>query len=214
MRSPEDLGRDYITASCIRVLRYGALLLGLLLPGFYVAMTVFHPEMIPLPLLRAMLESRETIPFSPTREVLGLLIAFELLQETGIHLPQTVGNAVSVIGGIVVGSAAVEASFISPAALIVVSLAGVCGFVLPNRDLADALRVWRFALAVLGAAAGVLGVTVGFLLLVIHLSGLESLGVPYLAPYSQGNSDILRPKLSDQKFRSPNFHPIDRRNQK
>ena len=214
MRSPEDLGRDYNTASCIRVLRYGALLLGLLLPGFYVAMTVFHPEMIPLPLLRAMLESRETIPFSPTMEVLGLLIAFELLQETGIHLPQTVGNAVSVIGGIVVGSAAVEASFISPAALIVVSLAGVCGFVLPNRDLADALRVWRFALAVLGAAAGVLGVTVGFLLLVTHLSGLESMGVPYLAPYSQGNSDILRPKLSDQKFRSPNFHPLDRRNQK
>ena len=102
MESPEDQSRDYLSASGIRILRYAALLLSLLLPGFYIALAVFHQEMIPLPLLRAMIESKQAVPFSTSVEVFGLLIAFELLQESGIHLPQAVGQSVSVIGGIVV----------------------------------------------------------------------------------------------------------------
>lgn len=193
MDSPEDLARDYVTASCIRVLRYGALLVSLLLPGFYLAMAMFHQAMIPLPLLRSIIESKKNVPFSTTLEVLGLLTAFELLQESGIHLPRAIGQSVSTIGGIVVGTAAVEAGLISPAALIAVSIAGVCGFVLPNRDLAEAVRVWRFVLAVLGSVAGLFGVTLGLLGLSIHLSGLNSLGVPYLAPFhAEGGNDVLR----------------------
>lgn len=196
MASPEDLSRDYVTASCIRVLRYGALLVSLLLPGFYLALTVFHPQMIPLTLLRAIIESKQEVPFATSIEVLGLLIAFELLQESGIHLPQAVGQSVSTVGGIVVGTAAVEAGMISPAALIIVSIAGVCGFVLPNRDLAEAVRVWRFGLAVLGAAAGLFGVTLGLICLSIHLSGLYSLGVPYLSPFQEtGGGSILRNRM-------------------
>ena len=200
MESQEDQSIDYISASCIRVLRYAALLLSLLLPGFFIALSAFHHEMIPLPLLRSIIESRQSVPFSTAVEVLGLLIAFELLQETGIHLPQAVGQSVSVIGGIVVGTAAVEAKLISPAALIAVSIAGVCGFVQPNRDLAEAVRVWRFLLAALGALAGLFGVTVGAIGLLIHLSGLTSLGRAYLAPFSEGEvPDILRSKLKNQK---------------
>ena len=215
MDSPEDRGRDYVSASCIRVLRYGALLISLLLPGFYIAMAVFHQEMIPLPLLRSIIESKENVPFSTVLEVLGLLAAFELLQESGIHLPQAVGQSVSIIGGIVVGTAAVEAGLISPAALIVVSIAGVCGFVLPNRDLANAIRVWRFAIAVLGAAAGLFGVTAGLIALTVHLAGLHCLDVPYLAPFHEtGDSTILRYRLALQKFRPLRLHPLDRRNQK
>ena len=215
MDSPEDRGRDYVSASCIRVLRYGALLISLLLPGFYIAMAVFHQEMIPLPLLRSIIESKENVPFSTVLEVLGLLAAFELLQESGIHLPQAVGQSVSIIGGIVVGTAAVEAGLISPAALIVVSIAGVCGFVLPNRDLANAIRVWRFAIAVLGAAAGLFGVTAGLIALTVHLAGLHCLDVPYLAPFHEtGDSSILRYRLALQKFRPLRLHPLDRRNQK
>ena len=214
MESQEDRSIDYISASCIRVLRYAALLLSLLLPGFFIALSAFHHEMIPFPLLQSIIESRQNVPFSTAVEVLGLLIAFELLQESGIHLPQAIGQSVSVIGGIVVGTAAVEAKLISPAALIAVSIAGVCGFVQPNRDLAEAVRVWRFLLAALGALGGLFGVTVGAIALLIHLSGLTSLERPYLAPFSEGKTPgILRNRLKDQKLRPGQFKSRDRRNQ-
>ena len=215
MSSPEDRGMDFLSASFVRLLRYGAMLLSLLLPGMYVALTAFHPQMIPLALLEAMIESRASVPFSTTAEVVGLLLAFELLQEAGIHLPQSIGQSVSIIGGIVVGTAAVEASLISPGALIVVSLAGVCGFSLPSRDFAQALRLWRMGLVVSSAIAGLFGTCVGLLLLLIHLSGLESLGVSYLAPFSGFEAgDLVRPRLAVEKFRPARLRTRDRRNQK
>ena len=210
MESPEDRGRDYIGASAVRLLRYLALLTGLLLPGIYIALATFHQAVIPLPLLLSIIESKQTVPFSTTAEVLGLLIAFELLQESGIHLPQAIGQSVSVIGGIVVGTAAVEAGLISPVALIMVSIAGVCGFVLPNRDLANAVRIWRFGIAVLSAFAGLYGTVAGLLILLIHLSGLKCLGIHYLSKTSR----ILRPRLIKEKYRDLKLKPEDRRNQR
>lgn len=215
MDSPEDRSRDYVLASCIRVLRYSALLISLLLPALYVAMAAFHQEMIPLPLLRSIIESKENVPFSSTMEVLGLLLAFELLQESGIHLPQAIGQSVSTIGGIVVGTAAVEAGIISPVALIVVSIGGVCGFVLPNRDLAEAIRVWRFGFCVTAAIAGLFGLALGIAVLAVHLSELTSMGVAYLAPFHEkGDKSILRPRLVFDKMRNLRLKPLDRRRQK
>lgn len=210
MESPEDRGRDYIGASAVRVLRYLALLVGLLLPGVYIALATYHQALFPLPLLRSIIESKGSVPFSTMAEVLGLLVAFELLQESGIHLPQAIGQSVSIIGGIVVGTAAVEAGIISPMALIAVSVAGVCGFVLPNRDLANALRIWRFGIGILAAIAGLYGVAAGLLILLIHLSGLECLGVNYLSRTGK----IFRRRLEKEKFRSEKLHPEDRRNQR
>ena len=216
MDSPEDRGRDFITASCIRVLRYLALLVNLLLPGIYIALACFEPHLIPLPMLRAIIESKASVPFSTTAEVLGLLMAFELLQEAGVHLPQAIGQSVSVIGGIVVGSAAVEAGLISPVALIVVSIAGVCGFVLPNRDLAEAIRVWRFVVAALAALAGFWGVLAAIGCLILHLKGIRSMGVPYLMPNrgAMEGGGIFRPLLKNSKLRNKWLNPRDRRNQK
>ena len=210
MESPEDRGRDYIGASAVKVLRYFALLVSLLLPGIYIALATFHQDVIPLPLLRSIIESKQSVPFSTMSEVLGFLIAFELLQESGIHLPQAVGQSVSVIGGIVVGTAAVDAGLISPVALIVVAIAGVCGFVLPNRDLANAVRVWRFIIAVVSSIGGIWGTAAGVIILAIHLLSLKSLGVNYLSP----TGSLFRGKLRNQKFRSKKLYPEDRRRQK
>ena len=215
MESPEDRGMDYVTASCVRVLRYAALLVTLLLPGLYVAAAAFHQEMIPTQLLLSIIESKQSVPFPTILEVLGLLISFELLQEAGLHLPQSIGQTVSIIGGLVVGTAAVEAKLISPAALIVVAAAGICGFTLPGKDFADAARIWRFVLAVCASLGGLFGLTAGVIALLIHLAGLTSCGRPYLAPFSRASAGqaILRRRLVTQKFRDKSLDVQDLRNQ-
>ena len=211
MDSPEDLARDYISASWVRLLRYGALVLGLLLPAIYIAMIEFHMDWIPQPLLGVIKQSKESVPFSSVWEVLGLLLAFELLQESGIHLPQSIGQSVSIIGGVVVGTAGVEAGLISPIALIVVSLAGVCGFVLPNRDLAAAIRFWRFILACAGAVAGLWTVAAGFAILLLHLSLQRSLGVRYIIP---AEPSFMRKRMVHNKMRDHRLKPEDKRRQR
>ena len=216
MRSPEDRATDFFSASMLRLLRYAALGVSLLLPALYAAMAMFHQQMLPTKLLLSIIESKQNVPFSTLLEVLGLLCAFELLQQAGLHLPQAVGTAVSIIGGLVVGTAAVDAKLVSPAALIVTASSGICGFTLPNRELSDAVRLWRFVLTVLAGLWGLFGVTVGLLLLLTELAGLESLGRSYLSPFGRAEvkGALVRPRLVRQKWRDGALKPMDDQNQR
>lgn len=216
MEAAEDRSTDYISASFTRILRYAAMVVTLLLPGLYVAMAAFHQQMLPTKLLLAIIESKQRVPFPTVLEVLGLLLAFELLQEAGLSLPQSISQSISVIGGLVVGTAAVEAKLVSPAALIVVSAAGICGFVLPGKELSDAIRIWRLLLTVAASLAGLYGLSLGGLLLLARLSRLESFGISYLAPFSslRGGHAIFRQRMVTEKHRDRMLHPLDERNQK
>ena len=214
MRSPEDKAQHYAVASFLKALRYLALLVALLLPALYVAMAMYHQEMIPLKLLLSVIESKSVVPFSTGVEIMGMLLAFELLQEAGFRLPNPVGETVSIIGALIVGQSAVEAKVVSPIAVIVVAAAGLAGYTTPNQDLSAALRLCRFLLVICALAAGVFGIMAGLVVIVWHLCGLESFGVSYLSPITDGgpwgffravfSAPLRRDKLRPEALNTPN----------
>ena len=219
LRASQDKSNNWLLASVLTVIRWCCLLATLFLPALYVAVVTFHQEMIPTRLALSIIAAKRDVPFVTIFEVLILLIAFEILQEAGLRLPQAIGQTVSIIGGLVVGTAAVEAKIVSPAVLIVVAIAGIAGYTMPSQELAGALRIWRFVLAALGSIAGLFGVVMGGAVLVGHLAGIESFGVPYLAPFADGEDQderdaLLRLPLKKDKLRPGFLHPPNRRNQR
>ena len=148
-----------------------------------------------------------------------MLFAFEVLQEAGLRLPSSIGQTVSILGGLVVGSAAVEAKIVSPAVLVVVAIAGICGYTMPSQDFAGALRLWRFGLAVAAGIAGLLGMILGVVALVIRLAQLESFGTPYLTPFASAagkqkeGHTVFRTPLRRAKLREAYLNTPNRRNQ-
>ncbi|MCD7945535.1 MAG: spore germination protein [Clostridiales bacterium] len=207
LKAPQDRSYHWLAATALRVLRYVCVVLTLLLPGFYIAVAEFHFELIPTSLALSIIASKQDVPFPTAFEVVGLLVAFEVLQEAGQRLPKTIGQTVSIIGGLVVGQAAVDAKIVSPVVVIVVAVAGVAGFTVPDQDFANALRLWRLLLALLAALAGLFGVTVGAALLIVHLAGLEDHGFPYLGPFGTPGRNaleggpILRRPVPEDKLR-------------
>ena len=139
LQAPQDKSSNWLLATVLTVLRYFCMLTTLLLPALYIAMVTFHQEMIPTRLALSIIAAKQNVPFRSAFEVIVLLIAFEILQEAGLRLPQSIGQTVSIIGGLVVGSAAVEAKIVSPAVLIVVAVAGIAGYTMPSQELGGAL---------------------------------------------------------------------------
>lgn len=199
MQSPEDYSENYIATSTIRTLRYVMMLVSLFLPAFYIAVVTFHNQMLPVQMILSIQQAKVNVPFPSWIEVLGLLLAFEVLIEAGLRLPKNVGQAMSIVGGLVVGQAAVSANIISPVVVIVVALTGIAGFTVPNTDLALAIRVIRFALAILASLAGFYGLAVGVTFMIIHLASLESYGMAYLSPFV----DVPALQIKDTLFRYP-----------
>ena len=184
MQSAEDYYERYPIVSLVRVFRWVSLFITLLVPSFYVAVTTFHSELIPTSLLLRMAAGREGIPFPAFVEALIMESAFEILREAGIRMPRPLGPAITIVGVLVIGDAAVRAGVVSPIMIIVVGITAIAAFAIPNYNLANALRLWRFPMLMLAGAFGLFGLTWGFLMILSHLLSMESFGVPYLIPFS------------------------------
>ncbi|MGI6686499.1 MAG: spore germination protein [Bacillota bacterium] len=182
LQTPEDYYMRPYQASALRILRLATLNIALLLPSFYIAITTFHQEMLPTPLLVSIAQAREGVPFPALVEALLMELAFEILREAGLRLPRPMGQAVSIIGGLVVGQAAVSAGLVSPAMLIVVALTAMASFSLPTAHATEAIRILRFPIMFLAATLGLFGVMAVLLVILIHLCSLRSFGAPYLSP--------------------------------
>ena len=218
-KTPQDKSQGWMVASALTVLRYLCMLTTLFLPAVYIAAVTFHPEMLPTQLAQSIIAAKQDVPFTTVFEVLIMLIAFEIIQEAGLRLPNSIGQTVSILGGLVVGTAAVEARIVSPAVLIVVAVAGIAGYTMPSQDFAGALRIWRFVLAALASLAGMFGVAVGTAVLVCHLASLESFGVAYLTPFAANAGEqveghaVIRQPLPSVKLREKALKTRNRRNQ-
>ncbi|MDB4897424.1 MAG: gerKA1 [Firmicutes bacterium] len=182
MQASEDYYQKWPMASFTRMLRYLFLVVALLGPASFIAVTTYHQEMLPTQLLLSIMSAREGVPFPAMVEALMMEIAFEALREAGVRLPKPVGQAVSIVGALVIGEAAVQAGLVSPILVIVVAVTGIASFVIPMFPLALALRLLRFPMIILAGSFGFYGITLGLIAISIHLASLRSFGVPYMAP--------------------------------
>lgn len=192
LQAGDDFYQKSLTATFIRFGRYVTAFLGLSFPALYVAITSFHPAFLPTPLALIISTTREGLPFPAFIEAIIMIIVLEIMQEAGIRLPKTVGSAVSIVGGLVIGDAAVRAGLVSPPIVIVTSFTAIASFTIVHYNMGLPLRLLRFMLMMLGASFGMFGVIIGLLAIAAHLANLESFGQPYLAPLAPRNYAALR----------------------
>jgi spore germination protein len=207
--SPEDYYQRFEIMSFTRALRFIATFLAVALPGFYVAMVLFHPEMIPSMLAFKIAGSQVMIPFPTVVEIVMMELAFELLREAGLRLPGPIGGAIGIIGGLIVGQAAIEAGIVSPMVLIVMALTGITSFAIPSYQLINGYRLVKFLIIALAATLGLLGFWLAVLIIVIHLAGLSSFGIPYLYPFAAGGLNDYED--SKDTFLRPPTHTMKNR---
>ncbi|HZK24145.1 MAG TPA: spore germination protein [Oscillospiraceae bacterium] len=218
IQASEDFYERPYVALFLRLLRLFVLNIALILPATYVAVISFHQEMLPTSLLLNITAAREGIPFPAVAEALLMEGTFEVLREAGIRLPKTVGQAVSIVGGLVIGDAAIRAGLVSPGMVIIVAATAISTFAIPAFNASVALRLLRFPLIILGAMMGLYGVIFGLIIILIHLAGLQSFGVPYLTPLVHGTfrdmvKTIVRPPWWANIFRPRLLDPQQRRRQ-
>jgi len=183
-QSPEDYYQRWISGTFTRLLRIGVAFLSLFAPALYISFISFNPGLIPTQLAMTIIESRQGVPFSSILEVLILEISIEILRESGIRLPKPIGPAMGIVGGLVVGEAAVRAGLVTPFLVIVVALTAISSFTIPEYSLGISIRLLRFVAMFFAAILGLYGTIIFFLLLSTHLIHLRSFGLPYLSPIS------------------------------
>ncbi|WP_151734763.1 spore germination protein ['Paenibacillus yunnanensis' Narsing Rao et al. 2020] len=182
-QSAEDYSQRFDIAILMRIVRYLSFVVLILGPSVYIALTTYHYEMIPTTLLINLLSQRENVPFPAFVEAMLMEVAFEFLREAGVRMPRVIGQTVSVVGALILGSAVVEAGIITPIMVIVVALTGIASFAIPAYNMAIAGRLIRFAFLLLAGMFGFYGITLGLIVMVAHMNSLRSFGIPYLSPF-------------------------------
>ncbi|ANE45903.1 hypothetical protein SY83_05910 [Paenibacillus swuensis] len=202
--SVDDHNMRWPVATFFRLLRFAGLLIAVLLPSFYIAAISFHYEIIPIDLVYSIGISLEQVPFPPIIEALFMEITLEMLREAGLRLPSKIGQTIGIVGGIVIGQAAVQANFVSNIMIIVVALTAIASFIQPNQDMGSALRLLRFPFMLAAYFMGLIGIVIGIMIVVIHVLSLQSLNKSYTAPLfpvrlGKWKSAILRLPLTTLK---------------
>lgn len=211
-QTSDDYYRHFAIVTFLRIIRYMGAFLAVSLPGLYLAAVNFHTQLLPTNLIFSLAKAREGVPFPALVEVLLLELSFELLREAGLRMPGPIGNTIGIVGGLIIGQAAVSANIVSPVVVVVVALTALGSFAVPNEELSEALRLLKYLILVLCAGFGILGILFGWLLVLIHLAGLKSFGVSYLMPFAgkdanpegEARDSILRAPLS-RMWRRPLF---------
>jgi spore germination protein KA len=194
LQSAEDYFLRWPFGAFLRVIRTLALILAIFLPAIYLALTNFHPEMIPTDLLLAIAASREKVPFPTAVEVLIMELSIELIREAGVRIPGIIGPTLGIVGALILGQAAVAASIVSPILVVIVAITALGAFAVPNFNMSFAIRLYRFLYIVLAAALGFYGVAIGVFIQLVTYVNLKSFGVPYMspvAPYTRSSGDAL-----------------------
>lgn len=203
-QASEDYYQRWQIMTFTRILRYIVSFLSFALPGLYIATLNFQPQMLPTSFAISIAASREGITFSTVMEIIVMELIFELFREAGIRAPGAIGHVIGLVGGIVIGQAAVDARIISPMIIIIVASTAICTFAIPDYSLTSAFRLIRYLFIALAAVFGLYGFLIAMLLVLIHLSSLESFGIPYLAPYNISDQNDSK-DLKDTILRFPTF---------
>lgn len=198
-QSPDDYYQRWIYSSIVRIIRFIAMILSLVMPAFYVAVTSFHTGIIPNKLAYFIAASREGVPFSAFIEAIIMESSFALLLEAISRLPKAIGATTGIVGGLIIGQAAVQAGIVSPIMVIIVSITAITSFTAPNYEITTTFRIIRFLLIIAAAIVGFYGIMIGLILTLIHLVRLKSFGVSYLSPMVSENLSDFK----DMYFRIP-----------
>lgn len=183
IKTSDDYYNRWEVATFGRLLRYIASFFAMTFPGLYLAVTNFHTQVLPTTLLLSFQAARQGVPFPAVFEVLLMEISFELLREAGVRLPGAMGNTIGIVGGLIIGQAAVEANLVSPIVVIIVAFTALCSFAIPNEEFAFSFRILKFVFIAVCAWLGYFGFLISLLMVLIHLSHLTSFGIPYLMPF-------------------------------
>ncbi|WP_240758342.1 spore germination protein [Lysinibacillus sp. SGAir0095] len=207
--SREDKNLRWPVATFVRLLRFAALIISIFFTPLYVASLTFHYEVIPQPLLVPLSESRAIVPFPPILEALFLELIIELLREAGARLPTKIGQTIGIVGGIVLGTAAVQAGITSNILIIIIALCALSSFTTPNYMMGNVIRVLRFPIIILAGFWGYYGIILAFCALIIHLLRQTSLGAPYMSPFypprfKNWGDSIIRLPIPFMIRKSPN----------